>query len=133
MSRLTWDGTADPVSRDQILRHERGQGNVHFSCSADHVQDWQPYPVDPYSCFMCDHIISNMFDHTKPLNGILYVVSHIQRSNSCQLEKKYYLFTRWPIPLLVSSLLNKETRIKKESLAAHAPTLPHAARSEKIK
>ena len=26
-----------------------------FSCSADHVQDWQPYPVDPYSCYMCDH------------------------------------------------------------------------------
>ena len=26
-----------------ILRHERGQGNIHFSCSADHEQDWQPY------------------------------------------------------------------------------------------
>ena len=55
ISRLTRDGTAEPVSRDQILRHERGQGNIHFSCSADHVQDWQPYPVDPYSCYMCDH------------------------------------------------------------------------------
>ena len=54
MSRLTRDGTAEPVSRDQILRHERGQGNSHFSCSA-HVQDWQPYLVDPYSCYMCDH------------------------------------------------------------------------------
>ena len=54
-SRLTRDGTAEPVLRDQILRHERGQGNIHFSCSADHVQDWQPYPVDPYSCYMCDH------------------------------------------------------------------------------
>ena len=30
MSRLTRDGTAEPVSRDQILRHERGQGNIHF-------------------------------------------------------------------------------------------------------
>ena len=49
MSRLTRDGTAEPVSRDQILRRERGQGNIHFPCSADHVQDWQPYPVDPYS------------------------------------------------------------------------------------
>ena len=38
MSRLTRDGTAEPVSRDQILRHERGQGNIHFSCSADHEQ-----------------------------------------------------------------------------------------------
>ena len=49
MSRLTRDGTTEPVSRDQILRHARGQGNVHFPCSADHEQDWQPYPVDPYS------------------------------------------------------------------------------------
>ena len=30
MSRLTRDGTAEPVSRDQILRHVRGQGNIHF-------------------------------------------------------------------------------------------------------
>ena len=52
MSRLTRDGTAEPVSRDRILRRERGQGNIHFPCSADHEQDWQPYPVDPYSCYM---------------------------------------------------------------------------------
>ena len=45
--------SAEPVSRDQILRRERGPGNIHFPCSADHVQDWQPYPFDPYSC--CDH------------------------------------------------------------------------------
>ena len=23
-----------------------------FPVSADHKQDWQPYPVDPYSCYM---------------------------------------------------------------------------------
>ena len=55
MSRLTRDGTAEPVSRDQILRHARGQGNINFSCSADHEQDWQPYPVDPYSAICDDH------------------------------------------------------------------------------
>ena len=49
------DGTAEPVSRDQILRHARGQGKVHFPCSADHEQDWQPYPVDPYSAICDDH------------------------------------------------------------------------------
>ena len=54
MGRVTRDRTAEPVSGDQILRHERGEGNIHFSCSADHVQDWQLYPVDPYSCYMCD-------------------------------------------------------------------------------
>ena len=32
-------GTAKPVSRDQILMRERGQGNIHFPCSADHEQD----------------------------------------------------------------------------------------------
>ena len=30
MSRLTRDGTAEPVSRDQILRHARGQGDIIF-------------------------------------------------------------------------------------------------------
>ena len=30
MSRLTRDGTAEPVSRDQILRHARGRGNIIF-------------------------------------------------------------------------------------------------------
>ena len=30
MGRLTRDGTAEPVSRDQILRHERGQGKIYF-------------------------------------------------------------------------------------------------------
>ena len=37
------------VSRDQILRRERGQGNFNFTCSADHEQDWQTYLVDPFS------------------------------------------------------------------------------------
>ena len=53
MSRLRRDGTAEPVSRDQILRHAQGQGNIHSPCSVDHEQDWQPYQVDPYSD-ICD-------------------------------------------------------------------------------
>ena len=56
MSRLTRDGTAQPVSRDQNLRREREQGNVYFLCSAEHEQDWQPYPVN-LSLAVCD-------DHT---------------------------------------------------------------------
>ena len=71
MSRLTRDGTAEPISRDQILRHARGQGNIIFPVQllttsrignltrlihtlpyvmtmhtyiplCDHVPDWQP-------------------------------------------------------------------------------------------
>ena len=59
MSRLTRDGTAEPVSRDQILRRVRGQGKNHFPRSADHEQDWQPYPVDLYPCCMCDQTYNN--------------------------------------------------------------------------
>ena len=55
MSMLTRDGTAKPVSRDQILRHERGQGHIHFPCSTDHEQHSQSYPVDPYFCYICDY------------------------------------------------------------------------------
>ena len=51
MSRLTRDGTVETVSRDQVLRRERGQVNIHFPCSADHELDWQPYLVDPYTCY----------------------------------------------------------------------------------
>ena len=69
MSRLPRDDTAEPFPRDQILRHERGQGNIDFPCSADHVQDWQPYPVDPYSCYLCDyayiHTIVHFDDRTE--------------------------------------------------------------------
>ena len=56
MSRLRRDGTAEPVSRDHILRRERGQGKKTFSRSADQEQDWQPYPVNPYYSAICgDH------------------------------------------------------------------------------
>ena len=51
------DGTAEPLSRDQILGRERRQRNIHFPYySADHEQDWQPYPVDLYSTICYDHI-----------------------------------------------------------------------------
>ena len=70
MSRLTRDGTAEPVSRDQILRHVRGQGNIHFPCSADHEQDWQPYPIDPYSAICDDHTYIHTYIYT-------YIHTHI--------------------------------------------------------
>ena len=64
MGRLTRDGTAERVSRDQILRHAREQGNIIFPCSADHEQDWQPYPVDPYSAICDDHSFIHTYIHT---------------------------------------------------------------------
>ena len=68
IGKLARDGTAEPVSRDQILRDARGQGNIHFPCSADHEQGWQPYPVDPYSAICNDHTYIHICDdHTPPL------------------------------------------------------------------
>ena len=69
MSRLTRDRTAEPVSRGQILRHARGQGNVIFPCSADHEQDWQPYPVDPYSAICDDHTYIRRDTHRLGVEG----------------------------------------------------------------
>ena len=68
--RRTRDGTAEPVSRDQIFKRERGQENINFPCSADqHELDWQPYKVDPYSAtinddntYCCTHIHERNFD-----------------------------------------------------------------------
>ena len=36
--KLTQDRTAGAVLRDQILRRERGQENIHFPRSADHEE-----------------------------------------------------------------------------------------------
>ena len=60
MSRLTRDGTAEPVSQDQILRHVRGQENNNFPCSADHEQDWQSYPVEPHYPICDDHTLCSL-------------------------------------------------------------------------
>ena len=68
MDRLTRDGTAESVSRDQILMHVRGQGNINFPCSADHEQDWQPDPVDPYSTIRDDHTYIDTYTKGLPLS-----------------------------------------------------------------
>ena len=64
MIRLTRDGTTESVWRDQVLRHARGQGNIHFPCSADREQGWQPYPVDPYSAICDDYTYIHTYIHT---------------------------------------------------------------------
>ena len=60
MTKLTRDGTAESVSRDPILRCEQGQGNIHFPCLAVHEQDWQSYPVDPFSAIWDDNNNNNV-------------------------------------------------------------------------
>ena len=87
MNRLTRDGTAEPVSRDQILRHARGQGNINFPCSADHEQDWQPYPVDPYSAICDDHT----YIHT-------YII--VKWAKSVALQQYILVFKRWQTEII---------------------------------
>ena len=77
MSRLTRDGTAEPVSRDQILRHVRGQGNNIFPCSAVHEQDWQPYPVDPYSAICDDYTYIHTYLHYAKGSIIVTVLQEV--------------------------------------------------------
>ena len=43
------------MSKNQIQPYgDKGKYNI-FPCSTDHEQDWQPYPVDPYSAIFDDH------------------------------------------------------------------------------
>ena len=54
------DEQADPgrdcrtrLARPNSQARTRTEWNINFARAADHEQDWQPYPVDPYSCYMC--------------------------------------------------------------------------------
>ena len=114
MSRLTRDGTVEPVSRDQILRHARRQENIRFPCSADHEQDWQPYPVDPYSA-ICD-------DHT-----YIHTYIFITFSVLVAIPKKILYTVANP----ARGLLNREKTTSKKSLAAPPPPPFNSACSEK--
>ena len=97
MNRLTRDGTAEPVSRDQVPRHARGQGNIQFPCSTDHEQDWQPYPVDPYSATCDDHT----YIHT--VNPILCYYHRGTRLNAMKSFSPYGLCFHLFINVLIIS------------------------------
>ena len=79
MNRLTRDRTTGLVSRDQILRHARGQGNVHFPCSADHEQDLHLYPVDWYSAICDDHTYMT----TRRTGHVIYLFTQIPTNLMC--------------------------------------------------
>ena len=49
------DEQAD-AGRDCRIRLTRPNSQARTGAgNRAHEQDWQPYPVDPYSCCMCDH------------------------------------------------------------------------------
>ena len=63
-----------PVSRDQILRRERGHGRVHFPCVADHnKQDWKPYRLLANLLYCCCLHIKNRSDlYPVPFSFLLF-------------------------------------------------------------
>ena len=96
-SRRTRDWNAETVSRDQILRGERGQGNIHFPCSADHEQNWQPsYPVDQYSGhMMCDYKYIYTYIHTY-IHTYIYTYIHTYiRTYHRQLYNRFVVRISW--------------------------------------
>ena len=52
MSRLTLDGTSEPVSRDKIITSERKQRNIHFPCLLIMNQIGDLTRFYPYSNYM---------------------------------------------------------------------------------
>ena len=60
MRGLTRDGTAEPISRDQILTLEQGKEKMCFPCSVDQKhQNCHPYPeVDGYSALRGNHTVT---------------------------------------------------------------------------
>ena len=100
MSRLTRDGAAEPVSRDQILRRERRQGNIHFPCLADHEQDWQPYPVDPY-IYIYVMTIHTYICILSPMGGVAYSEYSVWRvpcTFPFPMVRFYLVTTGWILP-----------------------------------
>ena len=85
-----------PVSRDQISGANADREILFFPvpCSPDHVQDWQPYPVDSYSCYLCAYT----YIHTYPPKpcfgerGFEYPchVYHENDVNFSNTEKMFY-------------------------------------------
>ena len=101
MSRPTRDGTASNPSHETKFsgaNADREIFNIHFPCSADHVQDSQPYPVDPYSCCMCVTIyILNPFPPSQ--DNIWYFTS---KSSS------YLTLTRTPATIIDTKTMTKD-------------------------
>ena len=60
MRRLTRDGTAETVSRDQIFRREQDREIFIFPVQLTTSRIGNLTRVDPYSCCMCD----DMYIHT---------------------------------------------------------------------
>ena len=140
MSRLTRDGTAEPVSRDQILRHARGQGDIYFPCSADHEQDWQPWgrfrPLKKFEKFaifsklskLSNFPRSTMWKLTSTSRSVL-VHFHIVESGKLESLKNTPLLLLQPWYTVLSRLQQGKTRIGQLNLCRMNSLSPAAIRA----
>ena len=81
MSRLTRDGTAEPVSRDQIPGANADREIFIFLLQVTTSRILaQPYPVDPYSCYMC--VYSNSVIYLYTLN-VYSIVCCLKKNLNC--------------------------------------------------
>ena len=141
MSRLARDGTAEPVSRDQILRRERGHGKIIFPCSADHKQDWQPYPVDP-SLAICDghtYILELIHLYNQPAFPSLQKQTKQQQKNGSDAKATHFFVNKL---LRTKNFVKKKKRKrvwlvrsdnlgnKADSKIPHDASTPHLVRRE---
>ena len=69
---------ANPAVNTRLARPDSqartGTGGYYFPCSADHEQDWQPYPVDPYSAICDDHTYIHTYILPRPSRGVCVCV-----------------------------------------------------------
>ena len=61
----------------KLLGANRNRGNIQIPWSADHEQDWEPYPVDP-NCAICDghayiHVHAPREPHSVALTTIICI------------------------------------------------------------
>ena len=81
-----------------------------FSCSADHEQDWQPYPVDPYPAILCDN-----HSYFLPGHFLLSKCFFELLTKICSREWAMYLIYPWSREMLTPRLtaLPQSARAKK--------------------
>ena len=113
MSRLTRDGTTESVSRDKTLKRERGQGNIHFLCSAAHEQDWQPYRLI-HTLGICVIIHTCISSFSITINSSILV----------QTYRVYFLEDEGALSVAFFSRRQNQTFLLVDNLTLGYPSLP---------
>ena len=89
MGRLTRDGTAEPVSRDQILRRVRGQGNIHFPC-------FQLTTSRIGNLTRLIHTLQNVIDHTYIHT---YILPRVRRHRASKPQSSSERVLPWQVTM----------------------------------